>query len=327
MPPKIKILNIKNQLCEKNVLDCLNENYKDFAADWILHQVEFLNDLYSSFKDHYKFIIIIYLVNKTLSFYSKNFTKLNYEEFFSKNSIEIEKFTIMEISKSLSIPKETARRKIIELENLNIIQRKKTTLLIDKIAFNYIKPGNGLSKMSRFINRFTSVLNQNGMLEKKIESQRVEKIIKQNFSYIWHLYYNLQIEMTSLWIRYFKKDPCLWHVWGACVFSQVYAKHNSINVIKSNITNVLNKREHFNENIGKKKYSTGINAMSISDLTKIPRATVVRKLRKLIKSKHIKVNKKKQFLTTGEKINELNKIQNRVIQNLSFFLTKVINII
>jgi len=67
--------------------------------------------------------------------------------------------------------------------------------------------------------------------------------------------------------------------------------------------------------------------MSISDLTKIPRATVVRKLRKLIKSKHIKVNKKKQFLTTGEKINELNKIQNRVIQNLSFFLTKVINII
>jgi len=56
---------------------------------------------------------------------------------------------------------------------------------------------------------FTSVLNQNGMLEKKIESQRVEKIIKQNFSYIWHLYYNLQIEMTSLWIRYFKKDPCL----------------------------------------------------------------------------------------------------------------------
>ena len=133
--------------------------------------------------------------------------------------------------------------------------------------------------------------------------------------------------MILLWIRYFKKDPCLWHVWGVCVFSQVSAKHNSINILKSNNINILNKRENFNENIAKAKFSTGINAMSISDLTGIPTPTFVRKLNKLIKSSHLKVNKKKQFLTTGEKINELNKIQNRVIQNLSHFLTRVINII
>ena len=115
MTLNIKIPSISNQLYEKNILHCFNENYKDFAADWMSHQVEFLNDLYSGFKDHYKFIIIIYLINKTLSSYSKNFTKLNYEEFFTKDNIEIEKFTIIEISKSLSIPKETTRRKIKEL--------------------------------------------------------------------------------------------------------------------------------------------------------------------------------------------------------------------
>ena len=108
---------------------------------------------------------------------------------------------------------------------------------------------------------------------------------------------------------------------------KLFAEHNSIIVQKSNIINTLNKRENFNVNIGKGKFSNGVNAMSISDLTGIPRATVVRKLHKLIKLNHLKVNKKKQFLTTGEKINELNKIQNRVIQNLSHFLTKVINII
>jgi len=327
MEPKAKLLSVSNQLYEKNVLHCLNENYKYFAADWMSHQVEFLNDLYSGFKDHYKLIIVIYLINKTLSFYSTNFTKLNYEEFFSKDSIEIEKFTIMEISKSLFIPKETARRKIKELENLDIIQRKKETLLINKLAFNYVKPTKGVTRISRFINRFANVLHQNEMLKKKIESQKIEKIIKQNFSYVWHLYYNLQIKMISLWIRYFKKDPCLLHVWSACIFSQVFAERNSINVLKSNNINILNKRENFNENIGKAKFSTGINAMSISDLTGIPRATVVRKLHKLTKLNHLKVNKKKQFLTTGEKINELNKIQSIVIQNLSRFLTKVINIV
>jgi len=327
MTPKLKLLSISNQLYEKNILHCLNENYKDFAADWMSHQVEFLNDLYSGFKDHYKHIIVIYLINKTLSFYSANFTKLNYEEFFSKDSIEIEKFTVMEISKSLSIPKETARRKIKELENSDIIQRKKRALLINKLAFNYIKPTNGIIRISRFINKFTNILYKNRMLGKKIESQKIEKIIRQNFSYIWHLYYNVQIEMTSLWIRYFKKDPCLFHVWGICLVSQVFAEHNSIIVQKSNIINTLNKRENFNVNIGKGKFSNGVNAMSISDLTGIPRATVVRKLHKLIKLNHLKVNKKKQFLTTGEKTNELNKIQSIVIKNLSHFLTKVINIV
>ena len=326
MTLKVKIPNISNLLHEKNVLNCLNDNYKNFAPNWISHQVEFLNDLYSNFKDHYKAIILIYLINKKLSFYTKTFTKINYKEFFSKNSLEIKKLTVMEISKSLFMPKETARRKIKELENSDIIKKKKKTLLIDKLAFNFIKPNNEVIRLSRFISMFTNILCQNGMLEKKIETKEVKEIIKKNFSYVCHLYYNLQIEMSSLWISYFKKDPCLWHVWGACIFGQVFAEHNSINVPKSNVIHSLNKRENYNENITKGKNKTGINALSISDLTGIPRATTVRKLHQLIKSNHLKVNKKR-FLPTGKKVKELNKIQNLVFQNLSRFLTKVINII
>ena len=40
---------------------------------------------------------------------------------------------------------------------------------------------------------------------------------------------------------------------------------------------------------------SGVNTMSISEITHIPRPTVVRKLNYLLKNKYISVNKKKQF--------------------------------
>ena len=47
------------------------------------------------------------------------------KNFFNQNEIEIAKINVMEISKSLNIPKETTRRKIIELEQLGTIKKLK----------------------------------------------------------------------------------------------------------------------------------------------------------------------------------------------------------
>jgi hypothetical protein len=167
MALNVKLPNTSNQLFEKDISNCLNDNYKDFSKDWMNHQLKYMNSMYFAFKDHYKFIIIIYLVNKKLLFYTKNFIKLNYEEFFLKESVEIEKISVIEISKSLSIPKETARRKIKELENSGIIKRRKKILIINRQTFDFIKPANALTKMSQFISKFTNVLSQDGILKKK----------------------------------------------------------------------------------------------------------------------------------------------------------------
>ena len=43
----------------------------------------------------------------------------------------------------------------------------------------------------------------------------------------------------------------------------------------------------------------GINAMSISEITGIPRATVIRKLNKLIKENFLKIDTKKHYSSTG----------------------------
>ena len=71
----------------------------------------------------------------------------------------------------------------------------------------------------------------------------------------------------------------------------------------------------------------GINAMSISDITGIPRATVIRKLNKLIKKNFLIVNEKKQYSTSGGHREKLIAIQKKNFINLSKFATRVYNLV
>ena len=70
----------------------------------------------------------------------------------------------------------------------------------------------------------------------------------------------------------------------------------------------------------------GVNAMSISDITSIPRPTVVRKLNYLKKNKYIAVNKKKLYNLNLEDnaLKETIKIQEKNIFSLSCFVYKIL---
>ena len=70
----------------------------------------------------------------------------------------------------------------------------------------------------------------------------------------------------------------------------------------------------------------GINAMSISDITGIPRATVIRKLKILVKQKHLSINEKKHYKLTGKFIKKLNPLQNDVLDKLADFSVKTYNL-
>ena len=118
----VDIPDISKQIYKDDLLSVLEKKYSSLGPMWVTQQMEWNNGIYASFKDHDKFLIIIFLVKKTLDFYSRNFTKLTYDEFYSKDTVEIEKFTISEISKTLSIPKESTRRKVLELEELGVIK-------------------------------------------------------------------------------------------------------------------------------------------------------------------------------------------------------------
>ena len=73
----------------------------------------------------------------------------------------------------------------------------------------------------------------------------------------------------------------------------------------------------------------GINAMSISEITGIPRPTVVRKLKILVKKKYISYDKNKLINIDLSKKNfvEMAKIQDLNINSINIFIKRTFNLI
>jgi len=314
----IKIPEISDQLYKEDILRVMENKYSTLGSVWVGHQMEWFNGVYSSFKDHDKFLIVIFLVKKTLDFYSRNFVKLPYEEFYSSDTVEIERFDIAEISKTLSIPKESTRRKVLELQNLGVIKKTKKKIVIDRSKFYYSKPIDSIKRVSRFLATLSELCKDEKILSKNITSKELELVIKDNFSYIWKIYYELQIPMMIGYKKIFE-DIETFHIFGICVVNE----HLHARKISKNYMN----RDEFLKSIFTANKMQGINAMSISDITSMPRATVIRKLKKLINKKILTIDVKKQYKITGSFANKLKPLQKNVFVKLADFSTKVFNLV
>ena len=308
-----QIPDIKKEINENKLSSLLESNYSTIGPAWVNCQMQWMNGIYAAFNNHDKFLIVIYLLNRKLDFYSRNFIKLTYDECYQVNIIEINEFNVTEISKALNIPKESARRKINELEDMGVIKRSKRKILIDRSSYTFIKPENTIRRISRFLASLSKICGDNKILTKSITSEQLEVVIKENFSYIWKIYYDMQIPMMLSYKEVFK-DLEKFHVFGTCAVSQ----HLHIHKLNKNTTD----RNDFLKLLTSKKVQ-GINAMSISDITGIPRATVIRKLQQLIKSDNLIIDDKKLYKLS--ETSSLKKSQKAVLNNLAKFSTKVFN--
>jgi len=314
----VKIPDISKQIYKEDILGVMESRYSTLGSAWVSHQMSWLNGIYSSYKDHNKFLIVIFLIKKTLDFYSRNFTKLSYEEFYSSDTVEIEKFTVAEVSKLLNIPKETTRRKLLELENEDVIKKIKKKLILDRSKFFKSKPIESIKRISRFLSMLSEMCVEEKILSNKISSKELELVIKDNFSYIWKIYYEVQIPMLIGYKKIFE-DIEAFHIFGVCVVNEhIYARKIS----ESHMN-----RDKFLKSIFTVNKVQGINAMSISDITSIPRATVIRKLKKLVNQKILTINDKKHYKLTGSFANKLKPLQKNVFVKLADFSTKVFNLV
>ena len=315
---KTKLPNISRQIYSEDVLGLLDDHYSFLGTVWVNHQLNWANRVYSMFKDHDKAMIVIYLINKTLTFYSKNFIMLSYDEYYNQETIALEKFSTLEISKNLDIPKESTRRKLIELEKKGIIKRKGLNIIIDRKTFPFLKPDASINKISIFLSLISNILVKKQLLSNPITSKELQKAIEKNFTHIWKLFYDMEISMMLCYKKVFI-DLDTWHVFGTCAFNQ-HLHFEKINVNKM-------ERLKFIKILSSKMNVVGINAMSISDITGIPRATVVRKLKKLLKLKFLIMDKKKHYMLSGLLVKKLIPLQNNVLNQLAKFSSKVYNLI
>ena len=108
----------------------LASNLTVVMKHWIKFQQEWINTNYKVFRDHDKYMLLIYLVSKSWDDNLNLFKIYSIEEYYSKNDISLPSISLHELSVNLKIPKETIRRKLIELEKDNIITRKGQKIIL-----------------------------------------------------------------------------------------------------------------------------------------------------------------------------------------------------
>ena len=316
----ITLPKISKEIFSKDIHYILSKNFTSIQPIWLPIQMRWMNNVYRTFHDYEKFMIILYLMVKTFDYYSKNFVKLNYDDFFSQNEIEVETLVVMEISNALNIPKETTRRKINELEELGAIKKSNKKIIIDRDAWPSIKPEETMKNMSYFLSNLSKIIFVEGLMLEPIDSNQIVRTVKDNFSFVWKLYYDMQMPMLLM----FKKihgDLETFHVHGVCLSNQAL---NAQKIDTSEMSKTLYLEKYF---FGDRQEFSGINATSISDITGIPRATVMRKLNRLVKEKFLTIDSKKHYSTNkGVHKKKLLIVQNNTFTNLSKFAAHIYNL-
>ena len=281
-----------NTLNSDEIYDILSNHSNETVNLWFKLQQAWCNNAYNTFKDYDSYLILIYLVNQVFQKYSDRFQYLSYEEFYEKNELVIEKINLIEISKDLNIPKETIRRKVNFLQNQNIIFRKGKAIYFNNVISRIQRPANSKKMMSNFLEKTGQILSKETWFGKSYTKEEIEQFIDRYFTICWQHWFRMQIPFLVRH-RTFFGDLETWNVWGAIGISQFtdYSKQVKNRIIEDPRTYAdlyLHLLRHTPKN--------GINASSISEISKIPRATVIRKLRYLLKQKLIVKNKKLEYM-------------------------------
>ena len=312
--------SIPTKISEKIIYDTYCDNYDSIHYLFVEFQFSWLQQAYKALKDIDKYYILIYL-------YKENFTELNeifkvksYEEFYFNPRFELDKINIIQIAKKLRLSKETARRKILELEEDGILIKNKKSIAVTLKAGLLQKPVNTINSFSKILQYVSKLLYDNKTVKKYYEKDFFIKKIKERFTQILAIFLEYQIEYLLTRKTLVNNDIEMWFIYGSVLYNQImYLKKSEVknHYQKQWIEEVLN--------IGDKK---GVNAMTISDLTGIPRPTVIRKLKILLKQKDIfKDSNNLYYISKGKLLTELNKQRLINIKNLSTIISRINNIV
>jgi len=307
----------------------LSSNPMILMKHWIEFQQEWVRNIYSKFKDHDKYIILMYLISKTWQNNSNLFKFQSIDEYYSQNAISLPNISLSEISINLKIPKETIRRKLVELEKKNIIEREGQKIILAKLALSLQKPKTSIKQMSVFLEKLSILLSTQDWFGPSVSREKIELYFNKYYTVFWNHFFKMQIPFLTRWKTVFG-DLESWVIWANMGINQ------SLNLEK--ISKKLSKEINSSGNISHSLYLShvreneplqGVNASSIAEVSGISRATVLRKLKRLSKEKIIKRNKKLEYvLVSGGKLNE--KIQANYFINqkqIATFVTDIFNLI
>ena len=313
-----KLPSISSEIKKEEVNKFIFNNFNSISPYFYKLISEWMSDAYKIFKDLDKFLILIYLINTDFEFFRRNNLNITYENFYKDKTLEINKINLIQISKDLNIPKESVRRKISELEKKGIIKKKGKKIFLDRSAYKSQEPINTLKNVSVLLSKFSEISKKNNITKKSLDRTEVSKLIKNNFSFCWYQFFKFIFSYCYRWRKYFG-DLEIMLIGITIAFNSVTTASIKLKGIESYI-------DKWREDILQNNIR-GINAMSISEITGIPRPTVIRKINSLIKLNMIEMDKNKLLNVkfNNKSYKETSELQNETINDLGIFITRTFN--
>ena len=313
-----KVPSISSEINKDLMSKITYKNFNDVSPYFYKLITEWMSDAYKLFNDMDKFLIMIYMINTDFEFYRRNNLNIKYEDFYSEKSLEVPKIKLSKISVDLGIPKESVRRKISFLEKKKIIKKKGKQIFIDRTAYEFQKPTNTLKNLSQMLRAFSKILKKEKLLDESFDNFEISRMIKNNFSFCWYQFFKFIFAYCFRWRKYFGDLEIL--------LIGITIAFNSVTTASVKLRGVESYIDKWREQILQSN-ERGINAMSISDITGIPRPTVIRKIKNLIKLNMISIDKNKLlYIKFDEKsLKETSKLQNETINDLSDLMVRVFN--
>ena len=316
----LKVMNtipsISSQINEKIIFKIINKHFSRLAPHYYKLINGWLCRAYLTYADIDKYIILIYVINKDFEFFRKNGLIINYDTFYKDKTLEVDKINISNIARDLQIPKENVRRKIEELKKANVITKENKKIFINRKAFNKAQGAETLKDLSILLYEFNKILKEEKIVKITYPNTEISDSIKKNFSFVWYQFYKFLFIFTKRCRKYVGDLETF------CIGLLV-------------LVNSADNKNFKIKDLTRKKYTTsiqgsddrGVNTMSISDVTGIPRITVIRKLKYLIKRNILQINEKKLIILniSGVALDEIQELQNQNMRSLSNFIYRVFN--
>ena len=228
------------------------ENYIEYQYLFLEFQSNFLSNLYNRYQSIENGTLVLYCARQAhqdilrKKDYDLDFN-LSFEKFWENHSELIPKRrSLISIAKDTLLPKETVRRKILQLVKQKVISKKNKNIC--------------------WLPSEQYKQNYNLVISKEIE---------EKCSFYWFHYLEVQLEYLRSWTKQFNDMEL------GLIFLQVA----NVFASKAKEKKISHKDIYDDPSLFKEFLGASVSATFISEVTKIPRATCVRKLDILVKSK------------------------------------------
>ena len=277
--------HLENKLIQKNLTD----NFIKLMPTFYEMESSFLSGIYKRYGDLEGGNIVIFFARDChLEILRKREKDLNFnlslDNFWNNHkNIRQDKKKIILVSQQTGLPKETTRRKIISLIKKKHLKKGDRNKLYWEPDFpqkeTYLKIiDEEINSLSKFI------FEQVKILSLPLPLAKIEREIRNNYSFYWYHFLNVQLEYIKFWQDKLKDLEML--LIGVQVLILTL---NSIKRNFNNFSSIFDNQKNL-KNIN--QFNADISATSVSDITGIPRATCIRKLDKFVKMKVLQKDQK-----------------------------------